>query len=76
MAIRKGKTRSQKESKVTIKDWAVVVIVGAQLAEQLLPTPEICSSNPATGKFYLLSTVWKLYCKAEYKENEAENGPF
>ena len=39
-------------------DWAVVV---AQLVEQLFPTPEIHSSNPAIGKFYLLSIVLSLY---------------
>ena len=31
----------------------------AQLVERLFPTPEICSSNPVVGKFYLLSTVLK-----------------
>ena len=36
---------------------------GAQLVEQLLPTPEVCGSNPVMGKIYigyfLLSTVLK-----------------
>ena len=36
--------------------WAVVV---AQLVEQTLSTPEICSSNPFMGKFYILWTVLK-----------------
>ena len=31
--------------------WAVVV---AHLVEQSLPTPDICGSNPAIGKMYLL----------------------
>ena len=36
-------TRSEKDS------GAVVVV---QLAEWLLPTPEVCSSNLVIGKFY------------------------
>ena len=40
--------------------WAVIV---AQLAEWLLPTPEVRGSNPVIGKMYighcLLSTVLK-----------------
>ena len=32
-------------------------VVVAQLVEQSLPTPEICSSNPGNSKFYLLSAV-------------------
>ena len=30
----------------------------AQLVEQLLQSPEVCSSNPAISKFYFLSTVY------------------
>ena len=42
--------------------WAAVV---AQLVEQLLPTPEVCSSNPVIGKLLyqtficFMSTVLK-----------------
>ena len=43
--------------------WAVAV---AQLVEWLLPTPEVCNSNPVNGFFYkkkplvyILSTVLK-----------------
>ena len=56
--------------------WAVVV---AQLVEQLLPIPEVRSSNPVIGKnlfilnICLLSTV---YWKDENKEKEAGDGPF
>ena len=31
-----------------------MVVVVAHLVERLLPTQEICSSNPVIGKFYLL----------------------
>ena len=37
-------------------------MVVAQLAEGLLPTPEVCGSNPVIGKIYfecLLLTVFK-----------------
>ena len=44
--------------------WALVV---AQLAEQSLPTPEICDSNQ---DIYL-----KYNRKEENKEKEARNGP-
>ena len=40
----------------------------AQLVEQLLPIPEICSSNPIIGKVYFLSTVINLYSKDENTE--------
>ena len=42
------------------------------MAEQSLPTPEICDSNPNIRKFYL-SIVY--YRKNKYKEKEARRGP-
>ena len=44
----------------------------APLVEWLLPTPEICGSNPNIGK--VLSTNWKLNRKDKNKEKEAGNG--
>ena len=55
-----------------ITHWAVVVV---QLVELSLPPPEISSSIPLIGKFYLPSTVLNLNWKDENKEKEAENGP-
>ena len=49
-------------------------MVEAQLVERLLLTPEVHFSNPVISKFYLLSTVLKLYWKAETKEKETGNG--
>ena len=45
----------------------------AQWVERSLPTPEIRSSNPSTGK--ILNTNCTLKRKGENKEKEAENGP-
>ena len=44
----------------------------AQLVERLLPTPEIRGSNPAIGKFYLLSTAFVKSCieKTKIKEKD------
>ena len=56
--------------------WAVVV---AQLVEQLLPIPEVCSSNPVIGKKLFVLNICLLstgYWKDENKEKEARNGPF
>ena len=50
--------------------WAIVV---AQLAEQLLPTPEVHRSNPDIGKL-LDRTVDRW--KDNITEKEAGNGPF
>ena len=33
-------------------DLKMKAVVVAQLVEQLLPIPEVCSSNPVIGKFY------------------------
>ena len=40
-------------------------MVVAQLVERLLPIPEIHSSNPVIGKFYLLFMYWKDKTKAK-----------
>ena len=54
--------------------WAVVV---AQLAERLLPTPEVCGSNPVISKKFHRTIVYnQLHWKHENKEKEAVNGPF
>ena len=50
-------------------------MVVAQLVMRLLLTPEICSSNPIIGNFYLLSAVLKeLDWKGGNKEKEAGSG--
>ena len=46
----------------------------AQLVERSLPTPEICSSNPVIGNFYLKHLLLNVCRKDENKE--AGNGPF
>ena len=51
----------------------VRAVVVAQLVERLLPTPEIRSSNPNIGKFYL--PIVHLNIKDKTKEKEAGNGP-
>ena len=46
-------------------------MVVAQLVERLLPTPEICGSNPVIGKIYiehLLSTILKFEKTKRIKE--------
>ena len=44
----------------------------ASLVERLHPTPQVCTSYPVIGNFYLPSTVLP---KHENKEKEARNGP-
>ena len=44
--------------------------VVAKLAVQLLPTPEICSSNPSIGKLNLLNTVFKYKIKVKETKND------
>ena len=56
-------------------------VVMAQLVEQLLPTPKICSSNPVIGQFYVLSTVLNQYLKDANKQKKrpgisGQNGHF
>ena len=57
------------------QSWAVVVV---QLAEQLIPIPEVCGSNTDIGKFYkehfLLATV--LCWKSKIKREERLGWPF
>ena len=50
----------------------------AQLAQRVLPTPEVRGSNPDIGEFYVeyLFTYCQLYFKDENNEKEAVNGPF
>ena len=50
-------------------------VVVAQLVEQLLPTLDICGSNPVIGHFYLPSAVLKMCWKDENEEKESGNGP-
>ena len=45
-----------------------MVVVVAHLVERLLPTQEICSSNPVIGKFYLL---WICIEKSKIMEKGA-----
>ena len=47
-------------------------MVVAQLVERLLPTPDICGSNPNIGKFYL--PIVHLNREDRNKEQEAMNG--
>ena len=47
-------------------------MVVAQMVEQLLPTPEVCSSNTVMNILSLLFTL--NYMKDENKEKEAGNG--
>ena len=55
------------------KKRAVVV---ALLVEQSLPAPEVRGSNPVFGKsLYGPFAYCQLYCRDEYKEKEAANGP-
>ena len=46
------------------------MVVG-QLVERLLPTPEVCSSNPVTGEILMNIVFRQLYRKDENKEKEA-----
>ena len=47
----------------------------AQLAEQSLPTPEVCGLNPVIGKILCIDHVFTVNIwKDENKEKEAENG--
>ena len=41
------------------KSWKIRAVVVALLVEHSLPTPEIRSSNPGIGIFYILSPVLK-----------------
>ena len=51
-------------------------VVVAQLAERLLPTPEIRGSNPDIGnKLFRMHICKLLSIKDENKEKEARNGP-
>ena len=53
-------------------------MVVAQLAEWTLLMPEVCGSNPYTGKFYGTFIYCQLYCveKTKIREKQAGNGPF
>ena len=48
-----------------VKTRAVVV---TRSVKHLLPTPEICSSNPVIVKFYLISTLLKRKRKKKVRE--------
>ena len=48
--------------------WLLVV---AQLAEQSLPTQEICSSNPGIGNFFAVNCI---YWKDKKNRKNAGNG--
>ena len=50
-------------------------MVVAQLVEQLLPTSEICSSNPIVSKILSANLTFKIE-KTKIKEKEAGSGPF
>ena len=50
-------------------------MVVAQLAERLLPTPEICSSNPDIGNISNVFICQLLSRKDENKEKAARKGP-
>ena len=53
-----------------------MAVVVAQLAEQLLPTPEIRGSNPDIGNKNLNIIICQLQSRNdENKEKEAGNGP-
>ena len=54
---------------VSQKNCLFGAVVVAQLEEQLLPTPEICSSNPDIGK--VLSTNCKIE-KTKIKKKRPE----
>ena len=54
-------------------EWAVVV---AQLAEQLLPTPENRGSNPVNRNFLYWMFIVNCVEKTTIKKREAGNGPF
>ena len=34
-------------------NYRALVVVVVQLVEQMMPTPEVCSSNPVSCKFYI-----------------------
>ena len=48
-------------------------VVMAQLVGRLLPTPQICRSNPNIGTILSKNSISKR--KDEYQEKEAGNGP-
>ena len=50
-------------------------VVGVQLAERLLPTPEIRGWNPDIGNISNVFICQLLCRKDENKEKEAGNGP-
>ena len=62
-------------SKVQKSPNLVTLVVAQLVGEQSLPTPEICGSNPAIGKCYLLSTVLNLYLKDENKGKRDREWP-
>ena len=45
-------------------------MVVAQLVEQLLVIPEVCSSNPVIGKFYITEITVNCIKKTKMKEEE------
>ena len=55
-------------TKVIEEDTTSMVV--AQLVERSLPTPEVPSSNPIIGEFYILSTVLNMQIKKDRSEME------
>ena len=53
-------------------------VVVAQLVEQLLPKPEVCSLNPVIGKNLYIEHLFTVNCieKMKIKKKVAGNGPF
>ena len=49
--------------------WAMFV---AQLVEHLLPTPEICVSNPVIGNLFTINCIKELY----WNDRKEKRGPF
>ena len=58
---------------ISMNFWAVVV---AKLVEWLLPTPEVCGSNPVIGEIYFEHCYFQLHRKDENKEKEAGYSAF
>ena len=48
----------------------------AQLVERLLPVPEVCGSNPVTGKKIYGTFTVNCIKKTKIKKKGAGNGPF
>ena len=48
---------------ITVRECCAQAVVVAQVVEQSLTIPEIRSSSPFIGKFYLLSTVLNIALK-------------